>query len=185
MSSSTQFHPRKLGAAGPRCFRWRSAAWACRDVRPERRKREHRDDSRRARRRITLLDTGDYYGAGHNELLIGRALRDRRDKALVSVKFGRCADQMELARHRHAAGGDQELPGLHADAAGCRPRRHLPAGTPGSERYRSKTPIGAIAELVKAGLVRAIGLSEVGPDTIRGRTESQRIAMLEAIFQKQ
>ncbi len=37
---------------------------------------------------ITLLDTGDYYGAGHNELLIGRALQDRRDKALLSVKFG-------------------------------------------------------------------------------------------------
>ena len=37
---------------------------------------------------ITLLDTGDYYAAGHNELLIGRALRDRRDKALISVKFG-------------------------------------------------------------------------------------------------
>ena len=37
---------------------------------------------------VTLLDTGDYYGAGHNELLIGRALRDRRDKALLSVKFG-------------------------------------------------------------------------------------------------
>ncbi len=37
---------------------------------------------------ITLLDTGDFYGAGHNELLIGRALRDRRDKALLSVKFG-------------------------------------------------------------------------------------------------
>ena len=40
---------------------------------------------------ITLLDTGDYYAAGHNELLIGRALRDRRDKALVSVSSGRCA----------------------------------------------------------------------------------------------
>src|SRR5512145_2601868 len=37
---------------------------------------------------VTLVDTGDYYGAGHNELLIGRALRDRRDTALVSVKFG-------------------------------------------------------------------------------------------------
>ena len=39
-------------------------------------------------RGVTLLDTGDYYGAGHNELLIGRALRDRRGQALVSVKFG-------------------------------------------------------------------------------------------------
>src|SRR5262245_2675519 len=37
---------------------------------------------------ITLLDTGDYYAAGHNEMLIGRALHDRRDKALLSVKFG-------------------------------------------------------------------------------------------------
>src|SRR6187455_3189599 len=37
---------------------------------------------------VTLLDTGDYYGAGHNELLIGRALRDRRERALLSVKFG-------------------------------------------------------------------------------------------------
>src|SRR5678815_6072338 len=37
---------------------------------------------------VNLLDTGDYYGAGHNEMLLGRALRDRRDKALISVKFG-------------------------------------------------------------------------------------------------
>jgi len=37
---------------------------------------------------ITILDTGDFYSVGHNELLIGRALRDRRDKALLSVKFG-------------------------------------------------------------------------------------------------
>src|ERR1700733_3063426 len=37
---------------------------------------------------VTLLDTGDFYGAGHNEMLIARALRDRRDKALLSVKFG-------------------------------------------------------------------------------------------------
>src|SRR6476660_9460855 len=37
---------------------------------------------------VSLLDTGDYYGAGHNELLIGRALKDRRDAALLSVKFG-------------------------------------------------------------------------------------------------
>ena len=37
---------------------------------------------------ITLLDTGDFYGMGHNEMLIGRALRGRRDKALLSVKFG-------------------------------------------------------------------------------------------------
>src|SRR3982750_4659912 len=37
---------------------------------------------------VNLLDTGDFYGAGHNELLIGRAIRDRRDQAILSVKFG-------------------------------------------------------------------------------------------------
>jgi aryl-alcohol dehydrogenase-like predicted oxidoreductase len=44
---------------------------------------------------VSLLDTGDYYGAGHNELLIGRALRDRPGKALLSVKFGACAGRTE------------------------------------------------------------------------------------------
>src|SRR3954453_9058568 len=39
-------------------------------------------------RGITLLDTGDFYGSGHNELLIGRAIRDRRDRVRLSVKFG-------------------------------------------------------------------------------------------------
>ena len=39
-------------------------------------------------RGINLLDTGDFYGMGHNEMLIGRALREHRDKALLSVKFG-------------------------------------------------------------------------------------------------
>jgi len=39
-------------------------------------------------RGITLLDTGDFYGTGHNEMLLGRALKGRRDKALLSVKFG-------------------------------------------------------------------------------------------------
>src|ERR1044071_6040477 len=39
-------------------------------------------------RGITLFDTGDFYGTGRNELLIGRALRDRRDRAVISVKFG-------------------------------------------------------------------------------------------------
>src|SRR5215470_18865628 len=39
-------------------------------------------------RGITLIDTGDFYGMGHNEMLIGRALKDRRDKVLLSVKFG-------------------------------------------------------------------------------------------------
>jgi aryl-alcohol dehydrogenase-like predicted oxidoreductase len=52
---------------------------------------------------VTLLDTGDFYGSGHNEMLIGRALRDRRERALVSVKFG--------GRARPTAAGPASTPG--------------------------------------------------------------------------
>jgi aryl-alcohol dehydrogenase-like predicted oxidoreductase len=116
---------------------------------------------------ITLLDTGDYYAAGHNELLIGRALRDRRDKALVSVKFGAVRgpdgswlgmDTRPLAVKNFLAYSLTRLALDHVDI--YRPGR-LDPNVPIEET------VGAIAELVKAGYVRAIGLSEVGPDTIR------------------
>src|SRR6187200_3703942 len=111
---------------------------------------------------ITLLDTGDYYGAGHNELLIGRALRDRRDKALVSVKFGALR------------GPDGSWLGMDARPAAVRNflaytltrlgLDHVDIYRPG--RLDPSVPIeetiGGIADLVKAGWVRAIGLSEVG-----------------------
>jgi aryl-alcohol dehydrogenase-like predicted oxidoreductase len=116
---------------------------------------------------VTLIDTGDYYGAGHNELLIGRALRDRRDKALVSVKFGalRGPDGAWLgvdtrpAAIRNFIGYTLTRLGLdHVDI--YRPGRLDPT-------VPIEETIGAIADLVKAGYVRAIGLSEVGADTIR------------------
>ena len=116
---------------------------------------------------VNLLDTGDYYGAGHNELLIGRALRDRRDKALVSVKFGafRGPDGSWIGIDTRPAATKNFLAytltrlGLdHVDI--YRPGR-LDPNVPIEET------IGGIADLVKAGWVRAIGLSEVGADTIR------------------
>ena len=116
---------------------------------------------------ITLLDTGDYYGAGHNELLIGRALGDRRGRALVSVKFGalRGPDGAWLgfdtrpAAIRNFIGYTLTRLGLdHVDI--YRPGRLDP-------NVPIEDTIGAVADLVKAGYVRAIGLSEVGADTIR------------------
>ena len=116
---------------------------------------------------ITLLDTGDYYGAGHNELLIGRALRDRRDKALLSVKFGalRGPDGSWLGMDARPAAVKNflayTLTRLGVDHIDIyRPGRLDPA-------VPIEETIGAIADLVKAGYVRAIGLSEVGADTIR------------------
>ena len=116
---------------------------------------------------ITLLDTGDYYGAGHNELLIGRALRDRRDQALLSVKFGALRgpdgswigmDTRPIAVKNFLSYTLTRLGFDHVDI--YRPGRLDPA-------VPIEETVGAIADLAKAGYVRAIGLSEVGPETIR------------------
>ena len=116
---------------------------------------------------VTLLDTGDYYGAGHNELLIGRALRDRRDKASVSVKFGAMRgpdgswigiDTRPVAIRNFLAYSLTRLGLDHVDI--YRPGRLDP-------EVPIEETVGAIADLVKAGYVRAIGLSEVGTETMR------------------
>jgi aryl-alcohol dehydrogenase-like predicted oxidoreductase len=116
---------------------------------------------------VTLLDTGDFYGVGHNELLIGRALRDRREKALLSVKFGvlRAPDGSCLGVDARPAAVKNflsyTLTRLGVDHVDIyRPARLDPT-------FPVEEIVGAIADLVKAGYVRAIGLSEVGPDSIR------------------
>jgi aryl-alcohol dehydrogenase-like predicted oxidoreductase len=118
-------------------------------------------------RGVTLLDTGDYYGAGHNEMLIGRALRDRPDAALLSVKFGalRAPDGSWLGMDarpvavRNFIGYTLKRLGVdHIDI--YRPGRLDPA-------VPIEDTVGAIADLIKAGYVRAVGLSEGGADTIR------------------
>jgi len=117
---------------------------------------------------ITLLDTGDFYGMGHNELLIGEALKTiGRDRVLLSVKFGALrdpaggflgTDMRPKAVKTFLAYSLQRLGVDHIDI-------YRPA------RLDSQVPIedtvGAIADMVKAGFVRHIGLSEVGADTLR------------------
>jgi aryl-alcohol dehydrogenase-like predicted oxidoreductase len=128
---------------------------------------------------ITLLDTGDYYGAGHNELLIGRALRDRRNKALLSVKFGalRGPDRSWLGMDARPAAIKNFL-GYSLVRLGV---DHLDIYRPG--RLDPTVPIedtvGAISDLIKAGYVRAIGLSEVGVETIRRAQALHPIADLQ------
>jgi aryl-alcohol dehydrogenase-like predicted oxidoreductase len=118
-------------------------------------------------RGINLLDTGDFYGAGHNELLVGRALKGRRDQAILSVKFGALrgpggawlgVDARPAAVKNFLLYSLTRLGVDHIDI--YRPAR-LDPNVPIEET------IGAIAELVKSGHVRAIGLSEVGAETIR------------------
>jgi aryl-alcohol dehydrogenase-like predicted oxidoreductase len=117
---------------------------------------------------ITLLDTGDFYGMGHNELLLGEALRSTsRDVYQLSVKFGGQLDPSgawvgfdtrPVAVKSAAAYSLQRLGTDYLDI--YRPARLDPA-------VPIEDTIGAIGELVDAGYVRHIGLSEVGSETIR------------------
>jgi aryl-alcohol dehydrogenase-like predicted oxidoreductase len=130
-------------------------------------------------RGVTLLDTGDFYGAGHNEMLIGRALRDRPNSALLSVKFGalRTPDQgWNGVDTRPAAVKNfltYTLTRLGVDHVDLyRPARLDP-------EVPIEDTVGAIAELVKSGYVRAIGLSEVGIGTIERAQAVHPIADLQ------
>jgi aryl-alcohol dehydrogenase-like predicted oxidoreductase len=118
-------------------------------------------------RGVNLIDTGDFYGTGRNELLVGKALRGRRDQALLSVKFGALRgpdgsfigyDARPAAVKNSLAHSLTRLGVDHIDI--YRPAR-LDSAVP------IEDTVGAIAEMVKAGYVRHIALSEVGADTIR------------------
>ena len=117
---------------------------------------------------VTLLDTGDYYAAGHNELLIRDALKGRnRDQAVISVKFGlmRAPDGSIVGNDVRPAAAKNflayTLRRLGADYVDVyRPGRVFPD-------IPIEETVGAIGELVEAGYVRHVGLSEVGAETVR------------------
>ena len=122
-------------------------------------------------RGVNLIDTGDFYGMGHNEMLVSRALkrigRGARDSLVVSVKFGalRGPDGAFL-------GVDGRPSSVKAFCAYSLARLridHIDIYRPA--RLDPDVPIeetaGAVAELIEAGYVRHLGLSEVGPETIR------------------
>lgn len=129
---------------------------------------------------ITLLDTGDFYGMGHNEMLIREALEGRdRDRALISVKFGalRGPDGVWLGYDGRPAAVrtfiHYSLKRLGVDHIDIyRPSRLDPA-------VPIEDTVGAIADLVKEGYVRYVGLSEVGADTIRRAAAVHPIADLQ------
>jgi aryl-alcohol dehydrogenase-like predicted oxidoreductase len=116
---------------------------------------------------INLLDTGDFYGSGQNEMLIRQAIEGRRDKVVLSVKFG------SLRTPSGEWTGFDGRPQAVKNFCAYSLKR---LGTDVIDIYRPsrldpKVPIeetvGAIADLIQSGYVRHLGLSEVGADTIR------------------
>jgi aryl-alcohol dehydrogenase-like predicted oxidoreductase len=130
---------------------------------------------------ITLLDTGDFYGMGHNEMLVGEALKGRnREQVQISVKFGALRgpgpgefngyDSRPAAVRNFVAYSLKRLGVDYIDI--YRPAR-LDPDVP------IEDTVGAIADLIKQGYVRYIGLSEVGAKTIRRAQAVHPIADLQ------
>ncbi|MGL4976209.1 MAG: aldo/keto reductase, partial [Bosea sp. (in: a-proteobacteria)] len=129
---------------------------------------------------ITMLDTGDFYGVGHNEMLIAEALKGRkREDVFIAVKFGAMRDPARgfigvdirpQAVKNFLAYTLQRLGTDHVDL-------YMPA------RVTPEVPIedtvGAMGEMVKAGYVKHVGLSEAGADTLRRAHATHPIAALQ------
>ena len=130
-------------------------------------------------RGVTLIDTGDFYGSGHNELLVRRGIEGQRNKVQLSVKFGalRAPDGAMLGMDTRPVAvknfATYSLRRLGVEVIDVYRPARLDPNVPIEET------IGAIADLVKAGYVRHIGLSEVGVETIRRAAKTHAIADLQ------
>jgi aryl-alcohol dehydrogenase-like predicted oxidoreductase len=131
---------------------------------------------------MDFLDTADVYGNGENEKLVGRAIRDRRDKVFLATKFANVRD--EKGQFIGVSGKpdyvkqacDRSLQRLGIDRIDLYYQHRVDPNTPIEET------VGAMADLVKAGKVRLLGLSEAAPATIRRATKIHPIAALQTEY---
>jgi aryl-alcohol dehydrogenase-like predicted oxidoreductase len=116
---------------------------------------------------VTFLDTADMYGVGRNEELVGRAIKDRRDKVVLATKFGNVrgpnGERLGISGKpdyvRQAC--EASLKRLKVDVIDLYYQHRVDPDTP------IEDTVGAMAELVREGKVRYLGLSEAAPQTIR------------------
>jgi aryl-alcohol dehydrogenase-like predicted oxidoreductase len=132
-------------------------------------------------RGVDFLDTADMYGWGHNESLLGRALEGRRERVIVATKFG----QVKLADGKQAVDGrpeyvaqacDASLKRLGIDAIDLYYQHRVDPNVP------IEDTVGAMKRLVERGKVRALGLSEAHPETIRRAHKVYPIAAVQNEF---
>lgn len=129
-----------------------------------------------------FLDTADMYGVGHNEELVGKAIRDRRDKVFLATKFanvrtpdGGFAGVRGDPEYVHSA-CDASLKRLGVDTIDLYYQHRVDPKTP------IEDTVGAMADLVKQGKVRHLGLSEAGANTIRRAAKVHPIAALQTEY---
>ena len=129
-----------------------------------------------------FLDTADMYGVGHNETLVGKAIKDRRDKVFLATKFGnvrgpkgeflRVCGTPEYVRQAC----DASLQRLGVDHIDLYYQHRVDTATP------IEDTVGAMAELVRAGKVKYLGLSEAGSSTIRRAAKVHPVAALQSEY---
>ncbi|HXW42502.1 MAG TPA: aldo/keto reductase [Xanthobacteraceae bacterium] len=116
-------------------------------------------------RGITMLDTSDAYGAGHNEQLVGKAIKGRRAEVVLATKFGNLGGKdgkyADGRPETVIASCDKSLKRLGVDVIDLYYQHRIDPTVP------IEDTVGAMASLVKAGKVRALGLSEASPKTVR------------------
>jgi aryl-alcohol dehydrogenase-like predicted oxidoreductase len=132
---------------------------------------------------VNFLDTADLYGAGHNETLVGRAIKDRRDEVVLATKFGirgvdltTAALQVDSSPEYVRTAIDASLARLGVDVIDL---YYLHRRSP---EVPIEDTVGAMAELVAAGKVRHLGLSEVNADTLRRAHATHPITALQSEF---
>jgi len=129
---------------------------------------------------VTLLDTSDAYGAGHNETLVGKALKGRRNGVVLATKFGNLGGRGgKFADGRPEfvqASCEASLRRLGVDVIDLYYQHRVDPAVP------IEDTVGAMARLVEEGKVRALGLSEARPDTIRRAHKVQEIAAVQNEF---
>jgi len=132
---------------------------------------------------VTLLDTADGYGKGANERLIGKAIRDRRDRVTLATKFGilpgapgTLAVDVDARPQRVRSCCDESLARLGVDAIDLYYLHRVDPNVPIEET------VGAMAELVRQGKVRFLGLCEAGPRNIRRAHATHPIAALQSEY---
>ena len=131
---------------------------------------------------VTYLDTADVYGQGSNETLVGHAIRGRRQAVVLATKFGLTptpsgpATSVDGRPGRVRPSCEASLRRLQVDVIDLYYLHRVDPNTPIEET------VGAMAELVREGKVRFLGLSEAGPETIRRANRTHRIAALQSEY---
>ena len=132
---------------------------------------------------LTLLDTAESYGKGANEILVGRAIRERRGEVVVATKFGLVpnpsggtATEVDARPERVKASCEASLRRLGVDVIDLYYLHRIDPVVPIEET------VGAMGDLVRAGQVRFLGLSEAGPDNIRRAHRTHPIAALQSEY---